>query len=360
MALRQALRRPGDIPERLRSAPIADLEALCQRYPMLVPAGYLGLALDGRRGRFSQGAPEGKDWQNHPLLRMVLPDPVELAEDALGLADPLAEESYSPVFGLVHHYPDRALLLVTTLCASYCRFCTRKRLAGRGWSLLTDEQLDRVCDYLGGHPEVREVLVSGGDPLVLPDETLNRILSRLRALPTVRILRLGSRVPAVLPERIDASLAAMLARHGPLYLVTHFNHPAELDSEARRALTILADAGLPLANQTVLLKGVNDDLDTLVALSERLVENRVRPYYLHVMDRTLGTAHFRVPLDRALELARGLRRRLGGLAVPLLMVDLPGGGGKVPLGADHVVERDASGTWLLRDVEGRIHRFRDG
>ena len=360
-ALREALRRPQDIPEALSPAPLRDLDQVCSTYPMLVPRGYLALALGHGRDGAAGGAlgASDPDPAGQALLRMVLPDPVELREDSCGLEDPLAEEEHSPVFGLVHRYRDRALLLVTTLCASYCRFCTRKRLAGRGWAMLSEEQLDDVCGYLKAHPEVREVLLSGGDPLVLPDEVLDRVLARLRAVPSVKVLRLGTRVPAVLPERIDSSLAEMLARHGPLYVVTHFNHPRELDGKAREALALLADAGLPLANQTVLLAGVNDDLETLTELCARLEENRVRPYYLHLMDRTQGTGHFRVGLERALELAQGLRRNLGGLAVPLLMVDLPGGGGKVPLAADYVEGRHESGAWLVRDAEGKLHRLSD-
>ncbi len=357
--LRRAVRRPQDLPSAVFSESVESMKQVCEHYPMLIPEGYLNLALSGSRQADSESWSGNESLVEQPaLLRMVVPDSSEFSPDPCGQQDPLAEEAHSPVFGLIHRYPDRALLLVTTLCASYCRFCTRKRLAGRGWSVLTDEQLQAVCDYLTGHPGVREVLLSGGDPLVLSDERLESVLAAIRRVESVKVIRLGTRVPAVLPERITSETAAMLARYGPLYVVTHFNHPAELDPAASQALALLADAGLPLANQTVLMAGVNDDIGVLIELGSKLQENRVRPYYLHLMDRTLGTAHFRVPVGRALELAEGLRRRVGGLAVPLLMVDLPGGGGKVPL-AEHLMGRDEDGNWLVRDAQGEVVTLAD-
>lgn len=273
---------------------------------------------------------------HHPLAKMVLPhlSEVEPKEGRVRVGsqdDPLAEELHAPVKGLVHRYRDRALLIATTCCASYCRFCTRKRLVGQGVSRLTDEQLDSISTYLKRHPEVREVIVSGGDPLAMPQDELERCLEVLKKVGSVELLRLGTRAPAVLPQTITRARAQRLARFGPLFVLTHFNHPAELTPPAQEALSHLADAGLPLANQTVLLAGVNDHPDTLEDLFRKLLLNRVKPYYLHQCDLTTGAEPFRTPVSKGIKILRTLRGRLSGLALPTFVVDLPGGRGKVPL-----------------------------
>ena len=329
----EPLLRPVLGEEGWRSALEAD-----RSYPMLVPRSYLDLV-----ERWSE---------QDPLLRMVLPSGREFQKGRGEQEDPLAEEAHSPLPWLVHRYPDRVLLLTTHRCAVHCRFCTRKRLVRSAGGGLGDGDLLRVVGYLEAHPEVREVILSGGDPLVLSNERLGRIVDAVAGVPTVRVLRVGTRVPAVLPQRVDEGLVRLLADNQPLYVVCHFDHPRELGEGARRALRLLADAGVPLANQTVLLAGVNDDPDVLCELFARLQELRVRPYYLHQLDFTVGTGHFRVPLDRAVAIHKEVRRRLGGLAVPSLVVDLPGGGGKVPVGQDAVVGRHRTG-YVLEGPDGQ-------
>ena len=244
-----------------------------------------------------------------------------------------------PVPGLVHRYPDRVLLLLTDRCTVYCRFCTRRRLVGTEERQLRASELDAIEAYLRATPAVREVIVSGGDPLVAGDRFLESVLVRLRAIPSIELLRIHTRMPVVCPQRITPSLARMLRRVQPLYVVTHFNHPYELSSEAKAACERLADHGIPLANQSVLLAGVNTDPVILEALSRELLKVRVRPYYLHQGDLANGTEHFRTPLAAAVELAGSLRGRVPGLGIPALIVDLPGGKGKVELAPDPVLER---------------------
>jgi lysine 2,3-aminomutase len=264
-----------------------------------------------------------------PLWRQVVPDPREL-QDTEGWEDPLAEETLSPVPHLVHRYPDRVLWLVSHECSMLCRFCTRKRLWGNQQPM-TPEELQAGLNYISEHREVRDVLLSGGDPLMLPAERLGRILSSLRQIPHVEIIRIGTRVPVAAPQRVTHSLARLLAQHHPLYVNIHFNHPMEITAEAAKACTRLADAGIPLGSQTVLLKDVNDDAGVLADLFKYLLRIRVRPYYLLQMDLVRSTAHFRTPISTGLEIIRTLRNHISGLAVPQLVLDLPGGHGKIPL-----------------------------
>jgi lysine 2,3-aminomutase len=287
------------------------------------------------------------------LFPQAVPQLAELA-DQQGFVDPLAEEAHSPVPNLVHRYKDRVLWLVSSDCAMICRFCTRKRRVG--WSVPPeDETLALGLAYIRDHREVRDVLVSGGDPLLLEDERLAWILASLRAIPHVEILRLGTRVPCTLPQRITPELSRLLARYHPLSLVIHFNHPSEITCEAAAACGSLADAGIPLACQTVLLKGVNDDPDLMVKLMRKLVSIRVRPYYLHQLDLTRGTSHFRTPIASGLEIVAALRRRTSGLCVPHYVVDLPGGGGKVPL-ASETIAAEEDGVLLIRTHRGEVIR----
>jgi len=277
-----------------------------------------------------------------PLAKQAIPDIAEL-NDPLGLADPLAEEKLTVVPNLVHKYPDRALLLVHHQCAMYCRFCTRKRKVGGRTMAVSAQGLDAAFDYLAAHQDIREVLVSGGDPLLLPDDILDHILARLRRIPSLEVIRIGSRIPCTLPMRVTNKLIKILRRYHPLYLNTHFNHPAELTKEAGRACQLLADGGIPLGCQTVLLKGVNDNAEILKKLFLGLLRFRVKPYYLFQTDLTTGTNHFRVRTSTGIAIMRSLYGHISGMAVPTFALDAPGGKGKIPLTPGYVTE---SGTAL--------------
>ena len=270
-----------------------------------------------------------------PLWRQAVPDIREL-DDQTGMEDPLDEENLSPVPGLVHKYPDRVLFLVSSECAMYCRFCTRKRLVGRPEMRITDETIAAGLAYLRRTPAISDVLLSGGDPLMLTDRRLERILQELRAIPTIVTIRIGTRIPCTLPARVTPELAAMLKRHHPLYINTHFNHPAEITPEAAQACERLADVGIPLGCQTVLLRGVNDDAETIRQLMQALLKIRVRPYALYQADLTRGTAHFRTTIETGLAIMRRLIGHTSGMAVPTYALDAPGGGGKIPLTPDYV------------------------
>jgi lysine 2,3-aminomutase len=263
------------------------------------------------------------------LYRQVVPDPAEL-EDHDGAADPLSEDEDSPVPSIVHRYPDRVLFLVSHLCASYCRFCTRKRKVG-DLDKIHPRHVEDGVDYIRAHPEVRDVVISGGDPLMLGDHKLEHILERLREIPHVEILRLGTRMPCYLPQRVTPELTAMLKKYHPLYVNVHFNHPDEITEESARALNLLADAGIPLGNQAVLLKGVNDDPATMKRLMQKLLTVRVRPYYIYQADCVKGTSHFRTTVEKGIEIMQALRGWTSGMAVPYYVIDAPGGGGKVPI-----------------------------
>ncbi|RUM37880.1 MAG: lysine 2,3-aminomutase, partial [Desulfobulbus sp.] len=270
-----------------------------------------------------------------PLYRQAVPDLREL-DDTEGMFDPLAEERLSPVPNLVHKYPDRALFLVCNECAMYCRFCTRKRKVGTSKMRINDQTLAAGFDYLRNTPQIREVLLSGGDPLLLGDSRLENILSRLKKIPSIEVIRIGTRVPCTLPMRITDELAALLKKFHPLYINTHFNHPAEITPEATLACSRLADAGIPLGCQTVLLKGVNDDAQTIYRLMRKLLAIRVKPYYLFQADLTRGTSHFRTRVETGLDIMGHLIGHLSGMAVPTFALDAPGGGGKIPLTPNYI------------------------
>lgn len=268
-----------------------------------------------------------------PIRRQAIPHADELAPDDEAMADPLGELPRTPVPGVVHRYPDRILLLVNNVCPVYCRFCTRKRLTALDNETLPTAALERAYAYVAEHPEIREVILSGGDPLLLSDARLADIVSRLHALPNVRLVRIHTRLPVVLPQRITPALVDALAPHPPVWFVTHFNHPAELTEEAQIACQRLIDRGIPVDNQSVLLKGINDRSEILGELYETLVSWRVRPYYLHHCDRAEGVSHFRTTLDKGPALLDELRGTISGLALPTAVLDVPGGAGKVPLHA---------------------------
>jgi lysine 2,3-aminomutase len=279
-----------------------------------------------------------------PLWRQFVPDIREL--DEAGLVDPLGEENLSPVATVVHRYPDRALFLVTGSCASYCRFCTRKRRVGCAGSSPSFRELREGVEYIAATSEIRDVLFSGGDPLLLPDAILGDLLNRIHQIDHVEIIRIGSRVPLTLPQRVTPQLCSLLKRFTPLYINTHFNHPRELTPEARDACNMLADHGIVLGNQTVLLKGVNDDPAVIQELFFKLLKMRVRPYYLHQMDIVRGGEHFRTSLETGLNIMSSLRGPVSGLASPHYVIDLPGGKGKVPL-LPEVVSHQGGKTMIL-------------
>jgi lysine 2,3-aminomutase len=288
-----------------------------------------------------------------PIRRQVVPQAAEAAEVEGDLRDPLGEEAHEVAPNLVQRYPDRALLLATDRCAVYCRFCTRSRLVGAGGGAASIERLAGAFAYLRAHAEVRDVIVSGGDPLAMATDRLVRVIAELRAIPSVETIRLATRVPVALPQRITTELVSALRPHHPLWVMTHFNHPKELTEESRLALNKLADAGFPVMNHTVLLRGVNDDASVLSALFRGLVRERVRPYYLLQADPVRGTGHLRTPLATGVRIMGELQGRLSGIALPKFIVDTPGGMGKVPAGPDYVVRREPGRTRFLthRGVE---------
>jgi lysine 2,3-aminomutase len=288
-----------------------------------------------------------------PIRRQIVPRAEEAVEARGDLRDPLGEEAHEVAPELIQRYPDRALLLATDRCAVYCRFCTRSRLVGNGGGPRSLDRLRPAFDYLRRHPEVRDVIVSGGDPLAMATGRLQALLAALRDIPSIETIRLATRVPVVLPSRITSELLDALRPLHPLWVMTHFNHPKELSESARAACRRLADAGFPIMNQTVLLRGVNDDPETLKALFRGLVRERVRPYYLLQMDPVRGSSHLRTPLARGVQIMEQLQGRLSGIALPKLIVDTPGGFGKVPHGPSYVLSRDAAaGVTRFRTPRG--------
>jgi len=296
------------------------------------------------------------DDPNCPIRRQVIPTSRELQTFDSMMEDSLAEDAHSPVPGLVHRYPDRVLMLVTTQCASYCRYCTRARIVGDPGAQFARQDYDRQIDYIAAHPEIRDVLLSGGDPLVLPQKLLERILSRLRAIDHLEIIRIGSRVPVFMPQRIDESLVNMLKQFHPLWMNIHFNHAKELSPEVAAACARLADAGIPLGAQTVLLAGVNDCPNVMKDLVHKLVKNRVRPYYFYQCDLVEGAGHFRTPVSKGIEIIESLRGHTSGYAIPTYVVDAPGGGGKIPVGPQYLLSQ-MPGKVVLRNYEGYITTY---
>jgi len=299
-----------------------------------------------------------RDDRNQPLRRTVVPATAEFNRGVGEADDPLGEDGDSPVPGLVHRYPDRVLLLVSDCCSSYCRYCTRSRMVGHGSISPGETRLQRAFDYIRRTPAVRDVLVSGGDPLALSDQRLDWILTQLRRIPHVEFVRIGTKMPAALPQRITPELCRMLRRHHPLWMSLHFLHPDECTPEATLACSRLADSGIPLGSQTVLLSGVNDDVETMKRLVHKLLMMRVRPYYLYQCDPISGSAHFRTPVSKGLEIIEGLRGHTTGYAVPNYVIDAPGGGGKIPLQPDYVVGRDGDDL-LIRNFRGQVCRYPD-
>jgi lysine 2,3-aminomutase len=293
---------------------------------------------------------------NCPIRRQAIPRVEEIHLSKNEMVDPLGEDKHSPVPGLVHRYPDRVLLLVTDQCAVYCRYCTRRRLVGSHERSITQGNFEEVLRYLKSHRKVRDVLLSGGDPLLLENERLEEILSRLRALPHIELLRIGTRVPVTLPQRITGGLVRMLKKYHPLMISIHFTHPKEITEAVRRACSELADGGIPLGSQTVLLKSINDKPYIMKKLVQELLKIRVRPYYIYQCDLAMGTEHFRTSVATGIQIIEKLRGHTTGYAVPTYVVDAPGGGGKIPLQPDYVVSR-GKGKIALRNYEGKIFEY---
>jgi lysine 2,3-aminomutase len=291
-----------------------------------------------------------------PVRLQAVPRLPETFSDSSDQDDPLHEDVDSPVPGLTHRYPDRALLLVTNLCSMNCRHCTRRRLVGFEDAHMPDAAIDAAIAYIRGAPEIRDVVVSGGDPLVLSDERLESILSRLRDIPHVEIIRIGTRTPVVMPMRITEALASMLKKYHPIYVNTHFNHPKEITAEAREACRKLADAGIQLGNQSVLLRDVNDCPMLMKKLVQKLLTVRVKPYYIYQCDLSRGIAHFRTTVSKGIEIIESLRGHTSGLAVPTFVVDAPGGGGKIPVMPSYLITSNEKRV-ILRNYEGVITAY---
>lgn len=329
--------RPGDLPAKLADAATV-LQAVADRFPMKINPYLLSLIRSA----------------GDPIGRQVIPSIDELKDNAR-TEDPLSEEQQAPVPQVIHRYPHRVVFLVSNQCAVHCRFCMRKRrVAG-------DRQVPQVLvqqglDYIRSQSRINEVILSGGDPLMLDDGILSSTLKALRDIGHIRLLRIHTRIPSLLPQRVTPELARLLSEVHPLYVNIHFNHPTEITSESVAACRLLADAGICLGSQTVLLKGINDNARVLHELFEELLRIRVRPYYLHQLDRVPGTAHFRVPLHKSLQLMEALRGSLSGMAIPHFMIDLPGGGGKVALTTDRIV-RKGPAEWQVRNWQGKTYRY---
>ena len=296
------------------------------------------------------------DDPDDPIRRQCIPTAKELYQSPADLLDPLHEDGDSPVKGLTHRYPDRVLLLVTDQCSMYCRHCTRRRFAGQTDQAVPVSQIDGCIEYIRNHPEVRDVLISGGDPLVMSDDRLEYVISKVREIPHVEIVRIGSRTPVVMPQRITPELCEMLKKYHPIWLNTHFNHPKEVTEESKRACAMLADAGIPLGNQSVLLAGVNDCVYTMKKLMHELVKMRVRPYYIYQCDLSMGLEHFRTPVSKGIEIIEALRGHTSGFCVPTFVVDAPGGGGKTPVMPNYVISQTPHKV-VLRNFEGVITTY---
>ncbi|HOZ29539.1 MAG TPA: lysine 2,3-aminomutase [Bacteroidales bacterium] len=296
------------------------------------------------------------DDRNCPVRKQAIPTGAETHKSAADLLDPLHEDEDSPVLGLTHRYPDRVLFLITDMCSMYCRHCTRRRFAGQTDKESPSERIQKSIDYIAKTPAVRDVLLSGGDALMVSDKMLESIIQRLRAIPHVEIIRIGTRTPVVCPQRITDDLVNMLKKYHPIWLNTHFNHSKEVTPESAAACAKIADAGIPIGNQSVLLRGVNDCVHIMKKLVQDLVKIRVRPYYIYQCDLSMGLEHFRTPVSKGIEIIENLRGHTSGYAVPTFVVDAPGGGGKIPVMPDYIISQ-SPGRVILRNFEGVITTY---
>ncbi len=339
---------------------ITTLEQLQRLMPTLTPEEYAGTQLANHKLAlaitpyfFNLIDPADEDC---PIRWQVIPRLEETHTASWEMEDPCGEDSHSPVPGLVHRYPDRVLFLVTDRCAAYCRYCTRSRLVSNASGYDFHPRFAEQIEYIRQHHEVRDVLLSGGDPLLLSDDRLDQLLGALRAIPHVEFVRIGTRIPVFLPQRITPALCAMLKKHHPLFISIHSNHPRELTTEVRAALERLADVGIPLGNQSVLLRHVNDDAEVMKAHVQKLLMCRVRPYYVYQCDLIAGSAHLRASVRKGLEIMQSLRGHTTGYAVPTYVIDAPGGGGKVPVSPEYVLSRNADRV-VIRNYEGKIFEY---
>jgi len=316
-----------------------ELREVIRRYPMRINPYYISLIKE----------------KGDAIWRQCIPSKEEL-QDPVGLEDPLSEERDSPVPCLVHRYPDRVLLMVSNYCAMYCRFCTRKRRVGDPRKYIPRAEIMEGIEYIREHREVRDVIISGGDPFMLEDSQIEFVLKNLRAIPHVEIIRIGTRVPVTLPQRITPELCEILKKYHPLYINTHFEHPDEITEESSRACGMLADAGIPLGNQSVILKGVNDDPKIMKKLMQKLLTIRVKPYYIYQADLTKGTNHFRTKVKESLKIIEAIRGHTSGLAVPHLIIDAPGGGGKIPLLPEYLLSIDDERV-VMRNYKGNVYEY---
>ncbi|HUU28148.1 MAG TPA: lysine 2,3-aminomutase [archaeon] len=321
------------------------LEKTTERFPLSITPYYASLI-------------DTEDLDNDPVFKQSFPSPYELQHERGDMSDPLHEDKDSPVPWLTHRYPDRVLLHVSNVCSMYCRHCTRKRKVGDSEKAISRREIEQALDYIRKTPRVRDVLLSGGDPLMLADEYLDWLLGKLRAIGHVEVVRIGSRMPAVLPYRITDDLISVLKKHHPLWLNTHFNHPVELTQSACQALARLADCGIPLGNQSVLLAGVNDCPRIMKSLVHKLVANRVRPYYLYQCDLSEGLGHFRTPIGKGIEIIESLIGHTSGFAVPTYIIDAPGGGGKIPIMPNYLISWSTNKV-ILRNYEGVITSYNE-
>jgi len=336
--LQNSLTTAKELSERF-DIPIEEIQDLENEFNIKITPYYLSLIKE----------------KGDPIYKQVIPDKSELVDTDL-FEDPLGEDKDSPVNNIVHRYPDRCLFLISHVCASYCRFCTRKRKVGDP-TKISVKFIDEGIEYIASHPEIRDVILSGGDPLLLGDDQLEYILQKLRCIPHLEIIRIGTRVPCFLPHRITSKLVKVLKKYHPLFMNVHFNHPDELTPLAVKALGRLANAGIPLGNQTVLLKGVNDDPEVMKRLMQKLLMARVRPYYIYQADMVFGTEHFRTRVEKGLEIIKALRGWTSGLAVPHFVIDAPGGGGKIPLLPQYLM-KISDEEIVLRNYKGQVYRYR--
>ena len=322
----------------------ADIEKTIEKFPLSVTPYYLSLV-------------DVDDFENDPVFKQAFPDVRELNVSRCDMEDPLHEEADSPVPGLTHRYPDRVLLYVSHTCSMYCRHCTRKRKVGDVDSIPSKDTILKGIEYIKNHPEVRDVLLSGGDPFMLSDEYIDWILGQVRSIPHVEVVRIGTRMPVVLPYRITDSLVNVLKKHGVIWINTHFNHPREITESSKKALAKLADAGIPLGNQSVLLADVNDCPRIMKVLVHKLVMNRVRPYYIYQCDLSEGLEHFRTFVGKGIEIIESLRGHTSGFCVPTYVIDAPGGGGKIPVYPNYVLSWSTNKV-ILRNYEGVITTYK--
>lgn len=294
--------------------------------------------------------------KNDPIRMQCIPSAAEILPCENDLCDPLNEEGFSPVPHIVHRYPDRLLFLVTYKCSVYCRHCTRKRVVGEEDKMITERDYQKAISYIKDHTEIRDVLISGGDPLVMSDEKLEHIISGIRAIEHVEIIRIGTRTPVTMPQRITENLISMLKKYHPIWINTHFNHPREITPESKKACAMIVDAGIPLGNQSVLLKGINDDSAVMRELLLKLVKMRVRPYYLYQCDLSRGIGHFRTKVERGIEIMHSLTGYISGYAVPKYVIDAPEGGGKIPVNYDYIISFDKDEV-ILENYLGKKYRY---